>query len=211
MNNAQLINQDSGNTEYFTDLKIVNAARRTMGSINLDPASSFLANERIKADTYYKLEMEFSNDGRLIDINGGIGNSWFGNVWLNHPFARSESPCRKRCSKTICQERGYHTDTYIDGNKEWIEKLLYEYNHVTVNQACCITFAATSETWFKPLLKYPQCYLSPRTNYFKPNGTKLRGVTKGSVVTYLGIHVDRFYEEFENLGAILIPYTGLAS
>lgn len=44
---AQLINQTSGNTEYYTPIDIVDAARYVMGWIDLDPASSALANARI--------------------------------------------------------------------------------------------------------------------------------------------------------------------
>ena len=54
MNNSQLINQDSGNYEYYTPIELVNAAREVMGSIDLDPASSETANKLIKATKFYK-------------------------------------------------------------------------------------------------------------------------------------------------------------
>ena len=53
MNSAQLINQDSGEFEYYTPEFIIEAARRTMGGIDLDPASSFVANERVRATRYF--------------------------------------------------------------------------------------------------------------------------------------------------------------
>ena len=49
MNNAVLINQTSGKVEYYTPPRIIEAARRTMGRIDLDPASSVKANETVKA------------------------------------------------------------------------------------------------------------------------------------------------------------------
>lgn len=163
----QLINQDSGNTEYYTPDHIVACARIVMGGIDLDPASSEEANKRIKAETF------FSKD------NDGLSLHWYGRVWMNHPFGRVQNPL-------------------------WIQKLLEEVQSGRVKQACCITFAATSEQWFKPLLRRPQCFLSPRTNYMTPGGGVLRGVTKGSVVTYFGPKVEAFQLMFSDLGIVKI-------
>jgi hypothetical protein len=160
LNNSQLINQDSGNFEYYTPIEIVNAAREVMGSIDLDPFSSEEANRKIKAAVYFSKEID------------GLSKCWFGSVWMNHPFSRKM-------------------------NNKCIVRLMEEYFHQNINQACCITFAATSEKWFNPLMDFPQCFLSPRTNYYLPDGTKKRGVTKGSVVTYLGKNVDKFIEVFD--------------
>ena len=77
-----------------------------------------------------------------------------------------------------------------------------EFTKGNIRQACCITYAATSEAWFKPLLFYPQVFLIPRTNYILPSGKPKPGVTKGSVVTYFGPHLDRFYEAFHLYGVV---------
>ncbi len=167
MNPAQLINQDSGDTEYYTPVEIVEAARETMGGIKLDPFSSEAANKRIKAEFFYTVEED------------GLKQPWFGNVWMNHPFSREMN--------TLC-----------------IKKLDFEYKLKKVKQACCITFAATSEKWFQPLMLYPQCFLSPRTNYFLPDGSKKVGVTKGSVVTYFGDDLDAFVANFKSFGRIKV-------
>lgn len=171
MNAATLINQDSGDTEYFSPMEIVDAARRAMGyEIRLDPASSNVANAKIGALRYYGKELD------------GLKQEWCADsVWLNHPFSR-------------------------EGNPLWINKIETEFESGRAKQACCITFAATSEKWFRPLLKRPQCFLHGRTNYYLPSGEIKRGVTKGSVVTYYGPNVDRFAEEFSKLGTIKIPY-----
>lgn len=166
-NAAQLINQDSGDTDYYTPAPIVDAARLTMGGIDLDPASSEIANRTVKATNY------FSRDG--------LSQIWWGRVWMNHPFARG-------------------------ANADWIDTLVGSYELGAVSQACCITFASTSERWFQPLLNYPQCYLSPRTNYYLADGSVKRGVTKGSVVTYLGSNIGPFIDNFHfKLGAVVLP------
>lgn len=165
MDNAQRINQTSGKVEYYTPPSIIEAARKTMGRIDLDPCSSAKANETVKAKKFYSQD--------------GLTRMWMGRVWMNHPFSRKENPL-------------------------WVDKLIYEYKHGLVEAACCITFASTSEAWFTPLLRHPQCFLIPRTNYLLPNGEIFRGVTKGSVVTYLGKNVQLFREHFEKLGVIKI-------
>ena len=158
MNAAQLINQDSGKTEYYTPPNITGAAYTVMGGIDLDPASSWRANKMVGATSYYDRH--------------AIWREWKGRVWMNHPFSRKN-------------------------NKLWIWRLVQAYKRGYVTQACCITYAATSEKWFRPLLDFPQCYLYKRTNYLLPDGTVKRGVTKGSVVTYLGPNVARFRQVFE--------------
>lgn len=167
MISAQLINATSGCVDYFTPLEIIEAARLTMGGIDLDPASSPEANRRVRAETFY---------GEIMD---GLSMVWRGRAWMNHPFGRRENPL-------------------------WINKLEREFTAGHVTQACCITFACTSEKWFQPLLKRTQCFLSPRTNYLLPDGSVLKGVTKGSVVTYFGANVAGFARAFRGLGTIKI-------
>ncbi len=164
----QLINQDSGDTEYYTPIEIIEAARIVMGVIDLDPASSAIANKRVRATKYYTKE------------DDGLKQFWEGNIWLNHPFGRQL-------------------------NQLWIGKLLDQYPY-NAKQFINITFAATSEKWFKPLLKFPQCYLNPRTNYYKPDGTIKKGVTKGSVITYGGPYIERFAGIFKQFGEIKISF-----
>lgn len=80
MENHQLINQDSGNVEYYTPQFITAAFRLVMGGIDLDPASSLKANERVRA-------------GRIFTIDDdGLSQDWFGRVFMNHPFSREGNP-----------------------------------------------------------------------------------------------------------------------
>lgn len=73
--NVGLIQQDSGQVEWYTPLGIIEAARQVMGSIDLDPASSAAANERVGATAFFD---------RAAD---GLARSWEGRVWLNPPFS----------------------------------------------------------------------------------------------------------------------------
>jgi hypothetical protein len=164
-------NADSGNVEYYTPQPIIEAARAAMGSIDLDPASSERANQRVRAGAFYTKKSD------------GLRQDWFGNVWVNHPYGR-------------------------DTNPVWIRKIVAQWESGHCRALCCITFANTSEKWFQPLARQPQCYLAPRTNFYLPNGKLKRGVTKGSVVTYFGPDVARFHAAFATLGVVKVPYLG---
>lgn len=169
----ELINQDSGNTEWYTPPEIIEAARKTLGTIDFDPFTSLKANEVVDAVFFVTKE----SDG----FDYGWHSFGRGRVWCNHPFSR-------------------------ENNKRIAAKAISE--HQKGAEIVMITFAATSEAWFKPLLAYPQCFLYGRTNYFDEQGNKVKGVTKGSVITYLGNNVDKFYEAFKHLGQVKVPYKG---
>lgn len=195
LTSAQRINLTSGETEYYTPPNIIEAARAVMGSIELDPASSAQANARIGAARYFTEEIN------------GLAQPWVTpSLWMNHPYGKSEQKCAPNCRKKTCARRGFHSEAFKPGNTEWINKLVEEYECGNVKQACCITFASTSEKWFRPLLKQPQCFLYGRISFILPNGEPLRGNTKGSVVTYFGRNVAKFAAEFEKLGQIKVPY-----
>lgn len=164
----QLINQDSGDVEYYTPAWVTEAASMVMGGIDLDPASCEVANKTVGAARYFTA------------ADNGLMMPWYGRVWMNHPFGKAH-------------------------NRQWINKLVAEFNAGNISQACCICFASTSEAWFQPLFNYTQCYLSPRLNYISQGNIK-KGVSKGSVVTYLGPHVDRFVAVFGQHGRVMVPY-----
>jgi ParB family chromosome partitioning protein len=62
--------------EYYTPPVFVEAARKVLGRIDLDPASCAAANEIIRADYYYSLE----------NGDDGLKLPWRGSVYLNPPF-----------------------------------------------------------------------------------------------------------------------------
>lgn len=165
MSPSELINQDSGIVEYYTPANIIEAARATMGRIDLDPASSEAANQTVRASAFF---------GEAAD---GLSRAWFGRVWLNHPFGK----------KT---------------NLVWIKKLMAEFHAGRCTEFCSITYIATSERWFQPLLPFLQCFLHPRTNYLLPDGSVKRGVCTGSVVTYGGPDPGAFRRNFGPLGCV---------
>lgn len=70
------VKNNSGNNEWYTPAYIVDAARSVMGEINIDPASSAVANKVVRANCFYTLE------------DSGLDHRWYRNVWMNPPYQR---------------------------------------------------------------------------------------------------------------------------
>ena len=67
--------QCTGKIEWYTPRKYIDSAVSVMGGIDLDPASSDVAQKVIEAKTYYTIE------------DDGLSHPWKGRVWLNPPYA----------------------------------------------------------------------------------------------------------------------------
>lgn len=67
---------NAASDEWYTPASIVDRARRVLGGIDLDPASSDAAQSVVQATAYYTAE------------SNGLAQPWAGNVWMNPPFAR---------------------------------------------------------------------------------------------------------------------------
>lgn len=67
---------NSGNNEWYTPAPIVEAARRVMGAIDCDPASSARANGTVQATRFYT------------EAENGLDKPWGERVWMNPPYAQ---------------------------------------------------------------------------------------------------------------------------
>lgn len=71
---AAHVSLNTGIPEWYTPSEFLDAARCVLGGIDLDPASSDLAQENVKATRYYTLD------------DDGLSKPWHGRVWLNPPY-----------------------------------------------------------------------------------------------------------------------------
>lgn len=60
--------------EWYTPAQHIEAARAVLGTIDLDPASSDVAQTVVKAGTFFTAD------------DDGLTREWHGNVWLNPPY-----------------------------------------------------------------------------------------------------------------------------
>ncbi len=195
----------SESNEYYTPPAIVEAARTTLGAIDLDPASCAEANEVVRATEYY------TPDAR----GGGLRPGWrfapgaalvSARVFLNPPGGK----VGKRSSAVV-----------------WWEKLCDEWLDDNVEQAVFICFNLevlnTTQGSPSPCLDFPICYFRQRPRFWPP-GTppELRGLSGAPKYPGCAVYVPpapiddaseaaelagvrRFRAAFTPLGRVVVP------
>lgn len=111
---------NSGNNEWYTPKEYIEAAYKTMGVINLDPASNEIANKVVKAEKYYTAD------------ENGLEKAWNGNIWLNPPY--SSDLIGKFADKLLSERKNYTQAIVLVNNAtetEWFNKI------VSISSAVC--------------------------------------------------------------------------
>ena len=158
---------NSGNNEWYTPAEYIALAREVMGTINLDPASNDIANEVVQADTYYT------------ESNSGLEHEWFGNIWLNPPYA----------NELITK---------------FAQKLMDEFEHF--DAAIVLVNNATETEWFNLLISECTaiCFPNSRVKFYAPDG-KIAQPLQGQALLYFGNNPKKFIDVFRTKGWCAYP------
>lgn len=158
------VSNNSGENEWYTPEQYIQSARIVMGTIDLDPASSECANEVIKAKKYFD------------ESTNGLDKTWFGNIWMNPPYA---------------QPAIY----------DFILKLETE----TYEQAIVLVNNATETKWGQKLLELSNavCFHTGRIRFVSPDGELGDAPLQGQMIAYIGKNYKEFISEFKKYGICL--------
>lgn len=118
--NRPHVANNSGNNEWYTPAEYIEAARIVMGGIDLDPASSEIANETVRAEAFYTFE------------DNGLSKEWAGRVWMNPPY--SYPLISEFCTKLVESEKIIEACVLVNNATDtgWF--------HTLLNKAQCVCF-----------------------------------------------------------------------
>lgn len=164
--------------EWFSPTEVYEAARTVMGGIDLDPATTAEANERIRATRFFTKE------------DDGLCQKWSGRVWLNPPGDKQGALPKAFWSK-LCNEYVYGAVT---------EAVYLGFN---LEQLVSLQSTTVGELVLSPSpLYFSMCVPKRRLAFMRPDGTIAKGNTHGSFITYLGWRPQRFARVFEEIGDV---------
>jgi ParB family chromosome partitioning protein len=134
---------------WITPPEVIERARQAMGSIDLDPASSKVANQfSVRAKRIYT------------ESQDGLKCKWSGNVWLNPPFGTLEIEGKTRSSADIWMSRC--VDQWAEGGGD-VQMMITLFN------------AATSAKWFAKAWEHCLvCFPHRRIQFIDPVTMKVQ-------------------------------------
>ncbi len=173
----------SESNEHYSPPAIVEAARATMGGIDLDPASCEEANEVVKAGVFF---------GAGTSIPDALRRDWAlthrapPTVFLNPPGGL----LRRDTLEPVTSRKGLRVQDCVSSQAVWWAKLYHEWSKGNVSQAVFVCFnlevlRLTQESagrWGKsvPAAEFPLCFLRERPKYWNADTPVDKRGTHGS-------------------------------
>lgn len=173
-NVRRLVQHSSASVEWYTPIEVVEAARPTLGAIDLDPASCAKANKVVKAKQY------------IAPPNDGLAATWSGSVFLNPPGGRLNGKSQQKVWWDELSRR------YMRGE---IEAAIFIGFSVEILQ--------TTQSCKYPAVGFPFCIPKKRLKYWRSSGPAM-SPPHASVIVYLGQYPLGFISWFEPIGAVII-------
>lgn len=163
----------SESEEWYTPSSFIKAARRVMGTIDLDPASCETANSVVQAERIYTKEQD------------GLSQPWIArSVWCNPPYGRLGNDRQKGVTEL------------------WVDRLIREYECDNVEQAILLVNAYVYKVWFAPLWAYPICFPTGRLAFWNDRGKTGRS-PHASALVYFGEQMQTFVDVFSVFGPVV--------
>jgi hypothetical protein len=180
-----LAQHQSKSQEHYTPDFILDATRSLLGGIDLDPASSHIANQRVKAKQYFTKE------------DDALNCRWWGNVFLNPPGGRGKGI--KSYTKAFWNKLVWE---YLTGHVDEAIFLAFsiELLQTSQNGEDDPRFWATS---------YPICIPRKRVSFIDSTGNPQTSPPHASAIIYLpsySRHVsahNNFKVCFSHIGAVM--------
>ena len=204
--------------DWQTPPNIVEATRKTLGEIDLDPASNSIANKTVKAARFF---------GPGSSVDNGIREDWAGKVFLNPPGGKCD---RWGIRVTKLENRkGYFYDNgdpcegpSCSAANLWWGRLSRAWDMGVVEAAVFLAFSVellqttqvdNGDGEMVPL-DFPICFPSTRVAFLDPSGKPFRGNTHASAIVLLptvgegGLEmIDRFVRQFSPIGRVVnVPW-----
>jgi hypothetical protein len=184
--------------EWISNADLVNAAHLVMGGIELDPASSDIANQYVQAKSYYTVTDDGLND-----------QDWWGNVYLFPPnYSYFWHTKNQRWQKTRSTAK-----TLISGYSLWWKVLKKKWLTGEIKQGIFFCNCPDMFRYSQDIFDHPVCILrtTPTLNrYFYTSKTMDSRNTCTSFLVYLQPKDDvedsteRFQETYSIRGRILL-------
>lgn len=173
--------QGEPDRERYTPAEIVIAVKDTLGTIDLDPATTEIVNKLfIRAKRFYT------------EKDNGLDREkpWNGKVFINPPGGHR--------NPELFWER-----LILEYNQKTVTGGVFLAFNIDVLQQ--------SQNWMTPLVRYPFCIPAKRIQfYYEEKGLiqppQCRSGFANAII-YVGKNVRRFAKSFSNIGAVIIPRT----
>jgi len=148
------VSNNSGENEWYTPECYIQSARFVMGSIDLDPASSIIANKRVNANKFYTHDED------------GLSFDWYGNVWMNPPY--SQPLIFQFISKLVESKEINQAIVLVNNGTEtqWGQLLLSNSSAVCFHQSRIRFIDKYGNLGQSPLQGQMICYLGSHVNNF---------------------------------------------
>lgn len=161
------VSHNSGENEWYTPINIIESARKVLNEIDLDPASSEIANINVKAKNIFTI------------LDNGLQQKWFGNIWLNPPYAQ---PLISFFIDKLCNEKTYSQAIVLVNNAtetNWGNTLLKNSKAVCFPKGRIKFLTPEGKEGAAPLQGQMICYLGNNEidfiNEFSKYGLCLKG------------------------------------